>query len=75
MASCQVYRGTLPGKVYIGCTRLTLQERLRSLKGDRPVHWLKNEDLSNLRLTPLHLRRVAEDRALALEAAYTAVDR
>ena len=72
MASCSIYKGTLPGRTYIGCTKLSLQERLRNMKA-KPVHWLKkHEDLRHLKLTPLFVRRVSEGNALALEAAYTA---
>ena len=72
MASCLVYQGKLPGKVYIGCAKLDLQERLRTMKA-KPVHWLKGHDkLRNLKLSALCLRRVPEAKALALEAAYTA---
>ena len=73
MASCLVYQATLPGKIYIGCTKLDLLERLRNLKA-KPVHWLKkHKDLHKLKLSPLFERRVPEDTALALEAAFTAV--
>ena len=72
MAEHLVYKGKLAGKVYFGCTRLPLQTRLRAMK-EKPVHWLKgHENLRSLQLKPMHLRRVPEENALALEAAFTA---
>ena len=71
-ASCMLYKGKLSGKVYIGCTKLPLLERLRNMKA-KPVSWLRgHKDLQRLRLTPLCSRRVPEAKALALEAAFTA---
>ena len=73
MAGHLVYRGRLSGRVYFGCTRLALQTRLKAMK-DKPVHWLKgHKNLRGLKLTPMHRRRVSEKKALALEAAFTAV--
>ena len=46
---------------------------MRAMK-EKPVHWLKgHKNLRGLKLTPMHLRRVSEKKALALEAAFTAV--
>jgi hypothetical protein len=71
-ASCMLYKGKLSGKVYIGCTKLPLQERLQNMK-TKPVSWLRgHKDLQKLRLTHLCDRRVPEAKALALEAAFTA---
>ena len=73
MSTCTVYRAQLPGKVYIGCTQLTLQDRLRSMKA-KPVLWLRNvESLARLQLTAMHARPLPEHIALALEAAFAAL--
>ena len=70
---CFVYKAKLPGKVYVGCTQLALQDRLRSMKA-KPVLWLRKvESLAGLKLTALHARRVPEQTALALEAAFAAL--
>ena len=73
MSTCMVYEAKLAEKVYIGCTQLTLADRLRSMKA-KPVLWFRRESsLAALKLEPLHERRVSEPTALALEAAFSAI--
>ena len=68
----QVYKGELPEKTYFGITSLDIEDRCRNMKG-KPVFWLRGHpDLQRLKLEELLGRRTSEDKALALEAAFTA---
>lgn len=74
MAMWQVYRGELVGKIYYGATSLDLEDRCGNMK-TKPVFWLRgHKDLPRLKLEGVLGRRVSEDKALALEAALTAIN-
>eukprot|EP00972_Heterocapsa_arctica_P085759 12637384-Heterocapsa_arctica.AAC.1 len=73
MALCQVYKCELVGTTYFGSTSLDLEDRCGNMKA-KPVFWLLgHKDLPRLKLEGLLGRRVSQDKALALEAAYTAL--
>ena len=68
-----VYKAELPGKCYFGSTCLDLEDRCANMK-DQPVSWLRgHKALAQLKLEGQLGRRVSQPKALALEAAYTAL--
>ena len=70
---CLVYTARTHAKTYIGATSHSLDVRTENLIA-RPVHWLKDQDLKSLVVEPLFVQRVNIETALALEAAFTALE-